>query len=241
MKKVIEIKDLTYAYPDGNNALKNVTLDVFEGETLGIIGPNGAGKSTLLLHLNGLLGNGSSRIKVLGMDMNKENLKAIRTGVGLVFQNPDDQLFSPTVFDDVSFGPVNFGFTQKEVIHSVKQALGSVEMSGYETKTPHHLSSGEKKKIAIATVLSLPCEILVLDEPASNLDPHSRKNLINLLNKLEYTKIIATHDHDLILSVCTRVAALDCGKIVFTGTPKEVLAYLPDVDSRTSKIPAFIP
>lgn len=221
-KKVIEIKNLNYTYPDGTEALKSINLDIFAGESLGIIGPNGAGKSTLLLHLNGILKD-KGQIKILGLEISEQNLPLIRSKVGLVFQDPDNQLFMPTVFDDVSFGPLNMGLAKQEVISYVQSALKEVDMLDSIKRTSHHLSFGEKKRISLATVLSMHPEILVLDEPSSNLDPKHRRQFINLLKKLNITKIIATHDLDLIAETCLRVALLDKGKIVAVGDPIDIL------------------
>jgi cobalt/nickel transport system ATP-binding protein len=223
-KKIVEIKDLSYNYPDGKAALRDISLDIYEGETVGIVGGNGAGKTTLLLHLNGILQSSTAHVRILGKEVNKANLSDIRSRVGFVFQNPDDQLFSPTVFEDVAFGPVNFGFPQAEVDKRVAEALERIGMKGFENRVPHHLSSGEKKKISIATVLSLPCELLVLDEPTSNLDPRSRRNLIELLTGLAPAKIIAGHDMELVVRLCNRVVVLNDGGIAADGTPEEVFA-----------------
>ena len=221
-KKVIEIKNLNYTYPDGTEALKSINLDIFAGESLGIIGPNGAGKSTLLLHLNGILKD-KGQIKILDLEISEQNLPLIRSKVGLVFQDPDNQLFMPTVFDDVSFGPLNMGLAKQEVISCVQSALKEVDMLDSIKRTSHHLSFGEKKRISLATVLSMHPEILVLDEPSSNLDPKHRRQFINLLKKLNITKIIATHDLDLIAETCLRVALLDKGKIVAVGDTIDIL------------------
>jgi len=221
-KKVIEIKNLNYTYPDGTEALKSINLEIFAGESLGIIGPNGAGKSTLLLHLNGILKD-KGQIKILDLEISEQNLPLIRSKVGLVFQDPDNQLFMPTVFDDVSFGPINMGLAKQEVISCVQSALKEVDMLESIKRTSHHLSFGEKKRISLATVLSMHPEILVLDEPSSNLDPKHRRQFINLLKKLNITKIIATHDLDLIAETCLRVALLDKGKIVAVGDTIDIL------------------
>lgn len=218
MAEVIKIKDLKYTYPDGTQALRGIDLTVYKYESVGLIGPNGAGKSTLLLHLNGIL-KGSGEVEVL----DNKNLEEIRTKVGLVFQNPDEQLFSPTVFDDVAFGPFNMGLEEDEVKRRVRLALNDVGMSGFEERCPHHLSFGEKKRVAIATVLSMQPEILVLDEPSSNLDPRARRGLIKLLQSLKITKIIATHDLDLVSILCNRVIFLNNGKKVAAGSTNEIL------------------
>jgi cobalt/nickel transport system ATP-binding protein len=221
-KKVIEIKDLSYVYPDGTEALRDISLEVSEGESLGIIGPNGAGKSTLLLHLNGILG-GDGYIRIFGLEVNDKNLAWVRSKVGLVFQDPDNQLFMPTVFDDVSFGPINMKLPKSEVENSVDEALKEVDMLKVIRRPSHHLSFGEKKRVSIATVLSMKPQILALDEPSSNLDPKHRRNLINFLKNLKLTKIIATHDLDLVLETCLRVALIDKGKIIAIGDTLEVL------------------
>lgn len=222
MKKAIEINNLNYFYPDGIKALENINLDILEGDSLAIIGPNGAGKSTLLLHFNGILmGNGS--VRVLGMEMKDINLSAIRSKVGLVFQDPDNQLFMPTVFEDVSFGPLNMGLIRKEAEFQASYALEKVDMLGFEYRLSHHLSLGEKKRISIATVLSMNPEIIVMDEPGSNLDPKHRRGIINLLKNFKLTKIIATHDLNLVSEVCSKVVLIDKGKIAAAGSASEIL------------------
>ena len=223
-EKVIEIRDLNYTYPDGTRALEEINLDVFEGESLGIIGPNGAGKSTLLLHLNGIL-RGNSYLKILDLEIKDKNLPRIRSKVGLVFQDPDNQLFMPTVFDDVAFGPLNMGLARDRVEESVSEALKEVDMLDSIKRLSHHLSFGEKKRISIATVLSMKPEILVMDEPSSNLDPRHRRELITFLKDFKATKLVATHDLDLVLEVCSRVILLDRGRIIAQG---QALALLKD-------------
>jgi cobalt/nickel transport system ATP-binding protein len=225
MDKVIEIEGLSFSYPDGQQALQEVNLVVHAGESVAIIGPNGAGKSTLLLHFNGIL-RGNSKVRICGLPAEDRNLKEIRRRVGMVFQDPEDQLFSPTVFDDVAFGPINMGCSKAEVERRVKQALERVGMSGYEQRSPYHLSVGEKKKVAIATVLSMEPEILVLDEPTSNLDPRSKWNLIKLLQGLCITKIVATHDLELVRALCHRTVMLDHGKVVADGSTEVILSDL---------------
>ena len=221
--KIISVKNLHYSYPDGTKALCDINLEIQRGESLGIVGANGAGKSTLLLHFNGIL-RGRGEISVLGKDLTDKNLPLIRSMVGLVFQDADSQLFMPTVFDDVSFGPINMGMLGQDVETSVKKALKEVDMLASIKRSSHHLSVGEKKRIAIATVLSMNPQILVLDEPSSNLDPKHRRALIKLLNMLEMTKIIATHDLDLIGQTCSRVVLMDEGKIVSGGLCPDFLA-----------------
>ena len=222
MAEIIKIENLSFSYPDGQQALTEVSLTVYQGETIALIGPNGAGKSTLFLHLNGIL-RSNGRVEVFGGPISDDNLREIRRKVGLVFQNPDDQLFSPTVFDDVAFGPINLGYSVEEVHRSVAKALRWVRMEGYEKRSPHHLSLGEKKRIAIATVLSMNPEILVIDEPTSNLDPRSKWSLITLLKGLPMTRIIASHDLELVRTLCQRVIVLDRGQVVAGGSTEQIL------------------
>lgn len=222
MSDAVVIRGLSFDYPDGRSGLADVSLRVAAGETMGIVGPNGAGKTTLLLHLNGIL-TGRGVINICGMRMEKRNLKAIRRTVGLVFQDPDDQLFSATVLDDVAFGPLNMDLAPDEVAYRAREALRQVQMSGYEQHSPHHLSFGERKRAAIATILSMDPEILVLDEPTSNLDPRQRRNLIGLVRGLAVTKIIASHDLDMIAELCGRTALLNRGRIITVGETAAIL------------------
>ncbi|MFC1992768.1 energy-coupling factor ABC transporter ATP-binding protein, partial [Chloroflexota bacterium] len=201
-------------------------LSIYRGETVALIGPNGAGKSTLLLHLNGIL-HSNGAVKIFDRPFDDKNLRWLRSKVGLVFQNPDDQLFSTIVFDDVAFGPINMEYSETEVKESVSRALNWVGMTGYEQRSPHHLSIGEKKRIAIATVLSMSPEILVIDEPTSNLDPQSKWMLIGLLKRLPMTRIIATHDLELVQDLCTRTIILDKGQIIADGPTSQILADMP--------------
>ena len=223
MEELITVENLSFCYPDGQQALTDVNLTVYHGESVAIIGPNGAGKSTLLLHLNGIL-RSNGAVKVLGRPVDDRNLRWVRSKVGLVFQDPDDQLFSPTVFDDVAFGPINMGYPEAEVYRAVTRALDWVGMKGYELRSPHHLSLGEKKRIAIATALSMAPEILVIDEPTSNLDPASKWSLIGLLKSLPGTKIVVSHDLELVKALCQRVIVLDQGRVVAEGTTENILA-----------------
>ncbi|MBU1422774.1 MAG: energy-coupling factor ABC transporter ATP-binding protein [Bacteroidetes bacterium] len=234
--QIIKVRNLQYSYPDGTKALCGVDLDIFEGESVGLIGPNGAGKSTLLLHLNGIL-QGGSKVEITGLEINNKNLNFIRSKAGLVFQDPEDQLFMPTVFDDVAFGPINLDLKLEEVRGRVKKALQEIGMLDLAERVTHHLSFGEKKRISIATVLSMNPEILVLDEPSSNLDPKSRKDLIELLKKFNHTKIIAGHDLELILDTCGRVIVLDKGRIVTNGDSKEVLSNRSLMESHGLGVP----
>jgi cobalt/nickel transport system ATP-binding protein len=236
-KKAIEIRNLSYSYPDGTKALSNINLDIFEGESIGLIGPNGAGKSTLLLHLNGILRSNNTQIKIFGLELNDKNLPQVRSKIGLVFQDPDNQLFMPTVFDDVAFGPINMKLSKKEVEDSVNEALERVDMLSSIKRLSHHLSFGEKRRVSIATVLSMKPEILVLDEPSSNLDPRHRRDLINLLNQLNLTKIIATHDLDLVLETCLKVILIDKGGIVIKGNALDILSNKTLLQAHNLELP----
>jgi cobalt/nickel transport system ATP-binding protein len=220
----VEIKELSFAYPGGHQALDGLNLSIEKGECLGLVGPNGAGKSTLLLHLNGLLSGRSGEVYVLERPVNKQNLSWIRQKVGLVFQNPDDQLFCPTLFEDVAFGPLNSQVVADEIPGRVGLALEKVGLAGFENRSPQHLSVGEKRKASLATILSMDPEIIVLDEPSSNLDPRSRKELIGLLASLPQTRIVATHDLEMVLQLCHRVVLLTRGKAAAVGKPEEVLS-----------------
>ena len=221
MHHSIEIKNLTFSYPDGTAALRDVSLSIEPGEKVALVGPNGAGKSTLILHLNGIL-SGDGFVRVCSLEVIKENLGRVRSCVGMVFQSPEDQLFSPTVFDDVAFGPLYQGLPPAEVLQRVEQALEAVHMLGYKKRVSHHLSMGEKKRIAIATVLSMHPEVLVLDEPTGGLDPRSRRSLIHLLQELPLTMLASTHDMLLVREIFPRMIVLDEGRVVADG-PTQVL------------------
>ncbi len=223
MRPIIEIKHLSYTYPDGKQALQDISLHIHPGEKVALVGANGAGKSTLLMHLNGVL-NGEGIITVDGIALNKKTARAIRAKVGLVFQNPDDQLFSQTVYEDVAYGLVYQGRSDREIDEGVRQALEAVGMRAYEDRNPYHLSSGEKKRAAIATVLSMQPQVLALDEPTAGLDPRSRRELIDLLIKLPYTSFIATHDLDMVARIATRVVVLEMGSVAANGPAAEILA-----------------
>ena len=222
MTAIIAIQDLSFSYPDGKLALENIDLQIYPGEKVALVGANGAGKSTLLLQLNGIF-HGSGLIKVNDLLVEKKSLKQIRAWVGMVFQNPDDQLFSTTVFDDVAYGPIYQRLDQLSVQKKVRKALQAVHMSGYEHRPPFHLSSGEKKRIAIAAVLSMDPQILVFDEPTSGLDPRSRRELIELLQELPQTMVIATHDLELVKVLTPRVVILHQGRIVADGVTNELM------------------
>lgn len=216
MHHSIEVKNLNFSYPDGTVALRDISLSISPGEKVALVGPNGAGKSTLILHLNGIL-NGQGHVSVCSLEVVRENLGRIRSCVGMVFQSPEDQLFSPTVFDDVAFGPLYQGLPRDQVLQHVDEALEAVHMSDYKKRVSHHLSVGEKKRIAIATVLSMNPEVLVLDEPTGGLDPHSRRSLIHLLHELPLTMLASTHDMRLVQEIFPRMIILDEGRVVADG------------------------
>jgi cobalt transport protein ATP-binding subunit len=219
----IEIRELSFAYPDGRQGLRDVSLNVRSGEKVALVGPNGAGKSTLLLHLNGIL-QGEGVVRVMEQEVAEPHLARIRAQVGLVFQDPDDQLFSPTVFEDVAFGPLYAGLAEDEIQRRVGWALSQVGLEGYAERVSHHLSLGEKKRAAIASVLSMQPDVLVLDEPTAGLDPRTRRRLIGLLQELPQTMITATHDIRLVAEVFPRMVILDGGRLVADGPTDELLA-----------------
>ncbi len=220
---VVRVERLNFAYPDGHVALRDVSLTLCQGEKVALVGPNGAGKSTLMLHLNGIL-QGEGEIAIGGLPLTRENLPRIRAMVGLVFQNPDDQLFSPTVFEDVAFGPLHMGLPEDEVRARVDEALELVHMSAYRDRLSHHLSMGEKKRIAIATVLSMRPRVLVLDEPSAGLDPRARRSLMRLLKEMSITMLVSTHDMAMVRELFPRMVIMDEGRIVADGPTAELLA-----------------
>ena len=222
MHHSIEIEHLSFSYPDGHQALRDVSLHIAPCEKVALVGPNGAGKSTLILHLNGIL-TGKGDIRVCGLDVTEKNYGRVRAQVGMVFQTPDDQLFSPTVFDDVAFGPLYQGLPAQEVNARVDEALAAVHMNDYIRRVSHHLSVGEKKRIAIATVLSMKPEVLVLDEPTAGLDPRARRSFINLLKELPLTLLVSTHDMLLVEELFPRMVIMDEGKIVADGPTEQLM------------------
>ncbi len=224
MHHSIEVENLSFAYPDGHDALREVSLSIEPCEKVALVGPNGAGKSTLILHLNGILSTPKGSVRVCGMPSTKENLGRLRAMVGLVFQTPDDQLFSPTVYDDVAYGPLYQGLPAGEVNQRVEEALAAVRMGEYVKRVSHHLSVGEKKRIAIATVLSMKPEVLVLDEPTAGLDPRSRRSLINLLRELPLTMLVSSHDMLMVRELFPRMVIMDEGRIVADGPTEALMA-----------------
>ena len=221
---IVEFRDVYYRYPDGTAALNGLTLKITHGESVGIVGANGSGKSTFLMHTNGYLLPQSGGITVGDFPLTRETRQEIRKKVGLIFQNPDDQLFMPTVYDDVAFGPLNLGLSPEVAAGRVEEALRTVGGLALRDKPPHHLSGGEKSAVAIAAVIAMRPDILVMDEPASSLDPRARRYLIGLLNDFEHTKIIASHDLDLILDVCERCIVIKNGRVTADGPAAAILS-----------------
>jgi len=219
---VIEVRGLSYAYPDGTRALDDVSFCVGRGESLAIVGANGAGKSTLLLHLNGSLLSERGEVIVNGTVVGKRTLREVRRAVGVVFQDPDDQLFMPVVRDDVAFGPVNMGLAPDEVERRVRGALERVGALHLIERPPYRLSAGEKRAVAIASVLSMEPDILVMDEPTSSLDPRGRRSLLGLLGSFGHTKIVAAHDLDFVLDLCARTIVLHRGRVLADGRTADI-------------------
>lgn len=222
-----EARDVRYTYPDGTRALDGVTFRIGHGESVGVIGANGAGKSTLLLLLLGVLLADSGEVRVGDMTVTKRTLPHIREHVGMVFQDPDDQLFMGTVFEDVAFGPRNLGLEEPEVERRVANALDTVGISHLRDRAPYRLSGGEKRAAGIATVLSMEPDILVLDEPTAGLDPKARRRVIGLLRGFDHTRIVTSHDLDMVLDVCTRVIVLADGRVAADGPADEILRDEP--------------
>jgi cobalt/nickel transport system ATP-binding protein len=222
----LEIKDLAFAYPDGNQALFGVNLTIAKGERVALLGPNGAGKTTLVMHMNGIHPTAHGSVKISGElvdTTNKESLQRIRSKVGIVFQDPDDQLFMPTVGEDVAFGPYNMGIRAAELDAVVDNALTQVGMLEFKNRPPHHLSFGQRRRVAVATVLAMKPEILVLDEPSSNLDPASRRELADILRSLDITMVMVTHDLPYAFELCERSVILSGGIIVADDTTHSIL------------------
>ena len=219
---IVEVRNLGHVYPDGTVALGEVSFRITHGESVAIIGANGAGKSTLLLHLNGYLTPSSGEIRIGDFPLNRGTLPEIRRTVGMVFQDPDDQLFMPTVYDDVAFGPMNLGLAGDDLERCVAGALERVGAARLIGKAPYHLSSGEKKRVAIATVLSMSPDILVMDEPTTGLDPYARRQLMALLKDFTHTKIFTSHDLDMVLELCPRTIVLKGGEVRADGPTREI-------------------
>jgi cobalt/nickel transport system ATP-binding protein len=223
---LIAVRDLSYRYPDGHDALLDVSFTLVPGERVALIGPNGAGKSTLLLHLNGLLPDrppSTPAVTVDGLPVTEANLREIRRRIGLLFQDPDDQLFCPTVWEDVAFGPRQLGLREPALSRLVAESLAQVGLSGFEERLPHHLSRGEKRRACLAGLLACDARALVLDEPTSDLDPRGRRELMALLADLPVTQLIATHDLEFVVEICPRTIVLDGGRIVADGPTRRLL------------------
>jgi len=223
MPKAVEINNFSYKYPDGTIALSEITLNIEHGQKVALIGPNGAGKSTLLLAMAGFV-KGTGKVLIGGLEIHRKNLKKIRTCIGCCLENPDDQLFMPTLFDDVAFGPLNMGMSPEQVKERVANALETVGLSEMADKAPHHLSAGQKRSAAIATILSMKPKIITLDEPDGSLDPRNRNNLIKLLKDLPQTLIIATSNMDFAIALAKRAVLLDKGRIIADGDAKKIMS-----------------
>lgn len=221
---LLELRDVRYVYPDGTPALRGISLRLAAGEKAALVGLNGAGKSTLLMHLNGILRAASGAVLVEGVPVTGATVRHIRARVGMVFQDPDDQLFSPTVFDDVAFGPLHMGMAEAEVRARVSRALEQVGMSGFDRRVPHHLSPGQRKRIAIATVLAMDPVLLALDEPSAGLDPRARRELIALLRALPQAMLVATHDLSMVAEVFPRAIVLSEGLVAYDGPSASLLS-----------------
>jgi cobalt/nickel transport system ATP-binding protein len=219
---IVELKDVTYTYPDQTQALRGLSVRITHGESVAIVGANGSGKTTLLSHLIGVLFPASGSINIGGYPVTKQTLPHIRRSVGMVFQNSDDQLFMPTVYDDVAFGPLNLKLPPDEVDSRVTAALDTVGALHLKDRTPYRLSGGQKRSVAIAAVLAMHPSILVMDEPTAGLDPLARRKLINLLKTFEHTKIIATHDLDLVLDLCARTIVISAGTVLADGATLDI-------------------
>ena len=223
---MIAVRGLSYRYPDGHDALLDVSFTLAPGERVALIGPNGAGKSTLLLHLNGLLPDrppSTPALTVDGLPVTEPNLREIRRRIGLLFQDPDDQLFCPTVWEDVAFGPRQLGLREPALSRLVAESLAQVGLAGFEQRLPHHLSRGEKRRACLAGLLACDARALVLDEPTSDLDPRGRRELMALLSRLPVTQLIATHDLEFVVEICPRTIVLDGGRIVADGPTRQLL------------------
>jgi len=240
MSCAIHARGLTFRYPDGHPALEGLDLQIAHGERVAVLGPNGAGKTTLMLHLNGLLMASSGELEVAGIAVEKSRLSELRARVGLVFQDPDDQLFMPTVREDVAFGPLNMGLGRNGVEACVAEALAAVRMSHAADRAPHQLSQGERRRVAIATVLAMDPLLLVLDEPSANLDPRARRELLGLLAEIDRTLLIVTHDLPFAAELCERAVILAAGRIVADGDATEILADAPLLAANDLELPAGV-
>jgi cobalt/nickel transport system ATP-binding protein len=233
----VRLTRLNYTYPDGTRALEGIDLDVSPGERIAIVGPSGAGKSTLLLHLNGVLA-GTGSVQIMGKNLEQSNLQQIRRQVGLLFQDPNDQLFCPTVFEDIAFGPLNLGVPAAEIPHRVEKALLDAGLDqSIRSRTSHHLSLGERRRVSLATVLAMDPAVLGMDEPTSNLDPRNRRHLIEILSGVKATLILATHDLELVLECCSRTVLMDRGKIWSDGETRSMLSNAQLMEAHGLEVP----
>ncbi|MGE3328492.1 MAG: energy-coupling factor ABC transporter ATP-binding protein, partial [Acidimicrobiia bacterium] len=237
MTTALEVKDLAFAYPDGHQALFQIDFTIEAGERVALLGPNGAGKTTLVLHLNGILSPGHGEIHVTGLPVVKKNLQEIRRRVGIVFQDPDDQLFMPTVRDDIAFGPANLGLRGDELDARVREALDLVGMLEYIDRPPHHLSFGQRRRVAAATVLAMQPDILVLDEPSSNLDPAARREFADIIRALGMTTFMVTHDLPYALELCPRALVMNNGRIVADGPTRDILTNTKLMSANRLELP----
>jgi cobalt/nickel transport system ATP-binding protein len=234
---IIEFKEVFFRYPDGTEALKGVNFRITHGESVGIVGANGSGKSTLIQHMNGCLLPTSGVVTIGDLTLTRKTRQEVRRKVGIIFQNPDDQLFMPTVFDDVAFGPLNLGMDEAQVRERVDKALAMVNALALQDKPPHHLSGGQKSSVAIASVIAMEPDILALDEPAASLDPRSRRSLITFLKTFSHSKMIASHDLDLILDVCDRCIVIGDGRVVADGPSAELLSNRTMLEENSLELP----
>ncbi len=234
--KAVKFRHVSFNYPDGIEALKDINLTIYAKEKVAIIGPNGAGKSTFITLLNGVR-RGDGEINILGLPLNKKNLPKIRSLLGIVFQNPDDQLFCPTIYEDIAFGPLNSGLNEAQIKENVQYALRETDLEGYEERSPFHLSFGERKRASIATILSLKPQIIAMDEPTSNLDPAHRRDIISWINQRKETFIVTSHDLDMIWDTCSRAIILNKGKIIADGAAKEILSRKELLEKNNLELP----
>jgi cobalt/nickel transport system ATP-binding protein len=237
MTTALRIENLTFTYDGKKNVLEGISLDILKGEKVALIGPNGAGKSTFITMLNGIR-TGTGSIEINGNEVLTKNLRKVRSEIGIVFQSPDDQLFCPTVFDDIAFGPLNYGLNKEVINERVSEALENVGLKNYENRVIHELSFGEKKLVSIATVLSMQPSIIAFDEPTSNLDPLHRRKVINWINsKEDLTILLATHDLDMVIDTCDRVIILSGGVVAADGTVEEILTNKELLEANNLELP----
>ena len=237
MTTALRIENLTFTYDGKKNVLEGISLDILKGEKVALIGPNGAGKSTFITMLNGIR-TGTGSIVINGNEVSTKNLRKVRSEIGIVFQSPDDQLFCPTVFDDIAFGPLNYGLNKEVINERISEALENVGLKNYENRVIHELSFGEKKLVSIATVLSMQPSIIAFDEPTSNLDPLHRRKVINWINSKEnLTILLATHDLDMVIDTCDRVIILSGGVVAADGTVEEILTNKELLEANNLELP----